>query len=188
MLPLACAAQDKWEQLRKDGIHDPRSPVVSDNILQEPADALSKLIPDTAGNQVLWMRALESGQINPRASLNPSTEVRVLDQDIFLDLRGSMPIVKFPHKQHTLWLDCANCHEHLFKSKSGENRYSMLAILNGEQCGVCHGAVSFPLTECMRCHSVKRDQWGRPMDPRVKIPEAESEPTPAPQPLKQGGK
>lgn len=136
-------------------------------MLQEPADALSKLTPDYAGNLVLWVKALEKGEINPRANLNPNTEVRVLDQDILLDLQGGMPIVRFPHKQHTLWLDCANCHEHLFKSKAGANKYSMLAILNGEQCGVCHGAVSFPLTECFRCHSVTRSGQQKPADPKA---------------------
>lgn len=174
LLAFPVQAQQGWSPLDKDGIHDLRSPAIKERMLQEPDSALSKLVPDHAGNKVLWMRALETGQINPRASLNPKTEVRVLDQDIFLNLRGSMPIVMFPHRQHTLWLDCANCHEHLFKSKSGENRYSMLAILNGEQCGVCHGAVSFPLTECSRCHSIGRDQWGRPTDPRVKLPEFEN--------------
>lgn len=162
----------KWDPLVKDGVHDPKGPAVKEKMLQEPRDALSKLVPDTAGNMVLWMRALEGGQINPRASLNPSTEVRVLDQDIFLNLQGGMPIVKFPHKQHTLWLDCANCHEHLFKSKTGSTKFSMLSILEGEQCGVCHGAVSFPLTECFRCHSVPRDNKGFPADPRALLPGA----------------
>ena len=32
----------------------------------------------------------------------------------------------------------------------------MLLILAGEKCGLCHGAVAFPLTECLRCHSVQR--------------------------------
>jgi c(7)-type cytochrome triheme protein len=67
-----------------------------------------------------------------------------------------MPIVRFPHRQHTLWLDCVNCHDHLFKAETGATNFSMLKILEGEQCGVCHGAVSFPLTECFRCHSVAR--------------------------------
>jgi hypothetical protein len=31
-----------------------------------------------------------------------------------------------------------------------------MLILSGEKCGLCHGAVSFPLTECKRCHSVDR--------------------------------
>jgi ribosomal protein L40E len=34
---------------------------------------------------------------------------------------------------------------------------SMFAILQGEFCGRCHGAVSFPLTECRRCHSVPQN-------------------------------
>ena len=160
----------EWEPLKADNIHDPKGPAIKDKLLQEPKDALSKLTKDTTGNLVRWVQALEKGEINPRASLSPKTEVRVLDQDIFLNLQGGMPIVKFPHKQHTLWLDCANCHEHLFKSKTGSTKFSMLAILEGEQCGQCHGAVSFPLTECFRCHSVTRDGQGRPSDPRALLP------------------
>jgi c(7)-type cytochrome triheme protein len=45
----------------------------------------------------------------------------------------------------------------LFKSKAGATKQlNMFQILQGEYCGVCHGAVSFPLTECKRCHSVER--------------------------------
>ena len=101
-----------------------------------------------------WVQALDSGAINPRTNIQPETQVRLRDQDIIISKFGSMPAVKFPHRQHTLWLDCSNCHEHLFKSKAGANAFSMQAILDGEQCGLCHGAVSFPLTECNRCHSV----------------------------------
>jgi c(7)-type cytochrome triheme protein len=148
------AAQQMWDRLRKDGIHDPRSPGVA--LKQEPADALSKLTPDSAGNQVRWVQALEKGEINPRASLRPDTKINVYDADVLLNINGGMPIVRFPHRQHTQWLDCSNCHDHLFKAQAGANKLSMLSILNGEQCGVCHGAVSFPLTECDRCHSVPR--------------------------------
>jgi len=167
---VAAWAQDEWLPLRKDGIHDPKAPSIRQ--LQQPADALSKLTPDTAGNLVRWVQALEKGEINPRASLSPNTEVRVLDLDVLLNLKGGMPIVRFPHKAHTLWLDCANCHDHLFKAQAGANQYSMFAILQGEQCGVCHGAVSFPLTECYRCHSVVRPGQGRPANPRSLLPVA----------------
>jgi c(7)-type cytochrome triheme protein len=143
-----------WEGLRKDGIHDPRGPAVKEK--QEPAEALSKLTPDTTGNMVRWVRALEKGEINPRASIRPGTKIQVYDSDVLLNVQGGMPIVRFPHRQHTEWLDCSNCHDHLFKAQAGANKLSMLAILQGEQCGVCHGAVSFPLTECFRCHSVPR--------------------------------
>jgi c(7)-type cytochrome triheme protein len=149
-------AQRKWAPLARDGLHDPANPGLAR--LQQPAAALGNLAPDTAGNQVRWVEALEKGEIQPRASILPGTRVEVKDGDILLNLRGGTPIVRFPHRQHTLWLDCSNCHEHLFKSQAGANRLSMLAILQGEQCGVCHGAVSFPLTECSRCHSVPRRQ------------------------------
>ncbi|HEY6863939.1 MAG TPA: c(7)-type cytochrome triheme domain-containing protein [Burkholderiales bacterium] len=143
-----------WLPLARDGVHDPSSPSLQ--LLQEPREALSGLAPDTAGNQVRWVEALDKGQISPRTNILPETKVNVLDLDVLMNLRGGTPIVRFPHRQHTLWLDCSNCHEHLFKSKAGANKLSMLQILQGEQCGVCHGAVSFPLTECTRCHSVPR--------------------------------
>jgi len=152
-MPWPAAARD-WLPLARDGIHDPTNPGLSR--LQEPGKALSTLAPDTAGNLVRWVEALERGQIQPRANILPGTRVEVKDGDILLNLKGGTPIVRFPHRQHTLWLDCSNCHDHLFKPKIGENRLNMMAILQGEQCGVCHGAVAFPLTECNRCHSVSR--------------------------------
>lgn len=154
----------EWTPLREDGIHDPRGPAVKQK--QEPAEALSKLTPDTAGNMVRWVQSLEKGEINPRASIRPDTKIRVYDSDVLLNLRGGMPIVRFPHRQHTLWLDCSNCHDELFKAQAGANKFSMLKILEGEQCGQCHGAVSFPLTECFRCHSVARPGQG----PRPSLP------------------
>lgn len=154
LLASAGAGGSDWESLNKDGIHDPRSPAIRQ--LQEPAEALSKLTPDTAGNMVRWVQSLEKGEINPRANIRPDTKIRVYDSDVLLNLKGGMPIVRFPHRQHTLWLDCVNCHDHLFKAEAGATKFSMLKILEGEQCGVCHGAVSFPLTECFRCHSVAR--------------------------------
>lgn len=148
----AWAAPSLWRSLHNDGVHDPAGPAIG--VLQEPAEALAPLPRDSAGNLVSWVRAIDSGAINPRTNLFPETVVRVLDQDIIIAKYGSMPAVKFPHRQHTLWLDCTNCHDSLFKARIGANKFSMTAILNGEQCGLCHGAVAFPLTECNRCHSV----------------------------------
>jgi len=149
----ACAGD--WRSLSNDGIHDPTSPAVKR--LMEPRDGLSRLPPDDVGNQVRWVHALEQGLINPRTNILPETKVDVLDKDILMDLYGSMPIVRFPHKAHTQWLDCKNCHDHLFKMKTGTSGISMLNILDGEQCGLCHGAVAFPLSKCDRCHSVSRN-------------------------------
>jgi c(7)-type cytochrome triheme protein len=153
-------AQGQWAPLRKDGLHDPRSPAVKQ--LQEPREALTKLPPDNTGNMVRWVEALQSGVIVPRPSLKPDVKANILDQDILLDLKGSMPIVLFPHKRHTEWLDCANCHDEVFKKQTGATRITMSLILAGEQCGICHGAVSFPLTECFRCHSVMRPDQTKP--------------------------
>jgi c(7)-type cytochrome triheme protein len=159
-----------WMPLAKDGLHDPKSPGTRQ--LQEPASALSVLAPDTAGNQVRWMEALERGQIIPRSSINPGTEVRLLETDILLNLKGGTPIVKFPHRQHTLWLDCSNCHEEPFVSVAGANKFDMRKILQGQQCGICHGAVAFPLTECKRCHSVARTGGRAPSYPAGARPPA----------------
>jgi c(7)-type cytochrome triheme protein len=144
----------KWDSLAKDGVHDPRSPAIG--VLQEPGAALSRLPPDTAGNQVRWVDALRDGSINPRSSLRPEAKVRLLETDILMSRYGSLRAVRFPHLEHTLWLDCSNCHEKLFKSQAGANKITMLQILQGEQCGQCHGAVAFPLTECNRCHNTAR--------------------------------
>jgi c(7)-type cytochrome triheme protein len=99
----------------------------------------------------------------PRSQLFDTTEVNVLDLDIIMDATGEMAMVRFPHKAHTEWLDCSNCHDHIFKKKAGGNPVNMFAILAGEYCGRCHGAVAFPLTECRRCHSVSRFSFrGKP--------------------------
>jgi c(7)-type cytochrome triheme protein len=153
-----------WAPLARDGVHDPTGPAITQ--LQQPAEALAALPPDSAGNMVRWVQALDTGVITPRASILPGTAVRLREDDIIIARFGSMPAVKFPHRQHTLWLDCSNCHPAPFKDKVGANRLSMLAILNGEQCGLCHGAVSFPLTECNRCHSVPNDS----LRPRAAVP------------------
>lgn len=153
----AAQAPDKrrWLPLDKDGVHDPAGPAVK--LLQDPREALAPLAPDTAGNQVRWMEALAKGQIKPRSRVTPDPRVDELrETEIFLNLKGGTPIVRFPHKQHTLWLDCANCHDEIFKREVGGSRLDMRRILQGEQCGVCHGAVAFPLTECNRCHNTSR--------------------------------
>ena len=69
-----------------------------------------------------------------------------------------MPDVVYPHKQHTQWLDCANCHPAIFIPQKGANQISMASILLGEKCGVCHGKVAFPVSDCRRCHSQPKEQ------------------------------
>ena len=155
-LAAGVTAEDKrtWKSLAEDGVHDPASPALKD--LQAPGEALSKLPAETAGDRVRWGEALDKGLIAPRSGVDPKsgTDATVLDNDIVLNPHGSMPAVRFPHRSHTQWLECTSCHEDLFKMEKGASGISMLRILEGEQCGVCHGAVAFPLTECKRCHNV----------------------------------
>lgn len=153
---LAAANAEKppprWTSLARDGIHDPQDDALP--YLQEPAEALS-LLPqaDVGGNNVNWVKALQSGAITPRAKIAEQTKVRVLDLDVVMPNTAGMPAVVFPHRAHTEWLDCSNCHDKIFKEKAGATKFGMFDILQGNYCGQCHGAVAFPLTECLRCHS-----------------------------------
>jgi len=158
-IPPVATAEDTrtWLPISEDNLHDPDLEALQ--LLQNPSDALRDLPSDYVGNQVAWVQALAEGTIAPRANLYPGTRIRVVDQDIIMGNTGGMPLVMFPHREHTEWLDCSNCHEQVFKSKVNANNFSMFDILAGEKCGICHGAVSFPLTECNRCHSVLRETF-----------------------------
>jgi c(7)-type cytochrome triheme protein len=102
---------------------------------------------------------MDQGLIEPRNSITPvSTPPIVLDLNIIREVKGSMPDVVYPHKQHTQWLDCSNCHPAIFIPQKGANQISMASILLGEKCGVCHGKVAFPVSECRRCHSRPKEQ------------------------------
>lgn len=146
------ANPNQWKRLQADGLHDPKGPAIHE--LQQPGEALSALPGDSAGNNVNWIRALREKVIAPRTNLFPATNIKVLDMDIIFPNTGNYPYVRFPHKAHTEWLDCVNCHEKIFKLKYRATPIKMSAILEGKYCGQCHGAVAFPLTECNRCHSV----------------------------------
>ncbi|MDH5572177.1 MAG: hypothetical protein OEY89_10450 [Gammaproteobacteria bacterium] len=147
--------KSSWKKLAKDNIHDPENPAI--NLLQEPGDALSVLPHDTSGNLVNWVKALEDNVITPRSNILETTKVRIRDDVILMEDTGEVPMVSFSHKAHSLWLDCDNCHEKYFISKTGANPINMFKILSGNYCGRCHGTVAFPLTECNRCHSVPRE-------------------------------
>ena len=136
----------------EDGIHDPSIEEVF--LLQPPLTGLAGLPTSVAGNRVDWVKALNEGKITPRFDrLDPQVQAAVMDLNIVREVKGSMPDVVYPHKQHTQWLDCSNCHPAIFKPQKGANAMSMAAIMVGEQCGVCHGKVAFPLSECRLCHS-----------------------------------
>ncbi len=136
----------------EDGIHDPSND--GSHTLQPPLAAFSLLPKSNDGNRVDWVKALNDNTIQPRVDRNdPNATPMVMDLNIVREVKGSMPDVVYPHKQHTQWLDCSNCHPAIFIPQKGANQISMAAILMGQKCGVCHGKVAFPVSECRRCHS-----------------------------------
>nr|MDP2191895.1 c-type cytochrome [Rhodoferax sp.] len=136
----------------EDGIHDPANDGTLS--LQPPLTAFAPLPKSNDGNRIDWVKSLNQNLIHPRVDRNdPNTAAMVMDLNIVREVKGSMPDVVFPHKQHTQWLDCSNCHPAIFIPQKGANQISMAAILLGQKCGVCHGKVAFPVSDCRRCHS-----------------------------------
>jgi c(7)-type cytochrome triheme protein len=138
--------------LAQQPIHDSSNPAAGH--LQDLGEATAALPRDRHG-AVDWAKALRTGAITPRASVDGSATQTVLALDVVLRNTKDMPFVRFPHQTHSEWLSCANCHDSLFVPKAGANAISMDKIFRGEYCGACHGRVAF-ITHlaCERCHSV----------------------------------
>jgi len=147
--------------LAKDGIHDPDAEGLK--TLQAPKSAFEKLAHGNSGNYVDWMKAWDKGEISPRYSYEkPDQQPMPMQLNIIRQVKGSTPNVLFPHKAHTLWLDCSNCHPDVFVPKKGANSMSMAEIILGKGCGMCHGKVAFPISECRRCHSESKGKSSEP--------------------------
>ncbi len=69
---------------------------------------------------------------------------------------GMRPVV-FPHWFHRIRFRCKVCHHELgFEMRAGANDISMLDIVNGKFCGMCHnGQVAWAPENCDLCHSGK---------------------------------
>ena len=146
------------ESPRNDGIHDDDNQAIA--ILQDPAVAMAAF-PRDRRQQVDWVATLAAGLIEPRADLLGQTQMQVLDLDVMMKNTQFMPWVRFPHKPHTKWLACSNCHPAIFLPQEGANDISMNKVLRGEYCGVCHDKVAFSLFVCERCHSVPHEGSGK---------------------------
>ncbi|HEY6837818.1 MAG TPA: c(7)-type cytochrome triheme domain-containing protein [Geobacteraceae bacterium] len=106
------------------------------------------------GNGIDWAAALRNDVIAPRTFLKTKSSDLPFDKLLVLEAEMSMiPPAVFPHKSHTDWLDCSNCHPDIFNIKKKTTKhFAMAAILRGEFCGACHLNVAFPMNDCMRCH------------------------------------
>ncbi len=147
----------------EDGIHDVENEATF--ILQSPREAFAELPKTAFGNYVDWVKAIDQKLLRPRWDrLNSAEEPFVMDLDIVRPVKASVPDVVFPHRQHTEWLFCSNCHPAIFIPQKGANQINMSAILLGRKCGVCHGKVSFPITtkSCRKCHSKPKPKGWKP--------------------------
>lgn len=122
-------------------------------LLQAPRSAMGGFPADTLGG-VDWVAALKQGLIDPRADVSGVAVMRRRDDAIIMRNTLDMPWVRFPHAEHTEWLDCSNCHPHPFEAKTGSNEITMDTIMRGRHCGLCHDRVAFSIFACERCHSV----------------------------------
>lgn len=147
------------ETLDAASIHDPDNPELPR--LQTVGEATRHLPTDSIGFPD-WMRALREGLIKPRSSLDGKGSMEVLDLDIIMKNTREMPYVRFPHRSHTMWLDCSNCHPAPFKPVAGSTAIRMADIFRGQYCGMCHDRVAFiTFFSCNRCHSVAQPTGGK---------------------------
>lgn len=161
LLPVACATiNNQSEEVAKPATVrlNPKAPAPAPAELPSRADHLQGLPSADYGNRVDWVQALETGQIEPKAAISGETEPdEVMDLDIIIPVKASMEHVRFSHKIHTQWLTCDSCHAGLFEMEQGSSDVSKAKMIAGENCGVCHGSVAFPIEDCKRCHNVARD-------------------------------
>ncbi|WP_426417172.1 DUF1566 domain-containing protein [Aestuariirhabdus sp. LZHN29] len=134
-----------------DGIHDIENPDIT---LLQRYDRATNEFPLDSRDQVDWAKLLLDGVIEPRTTRDgDQVSMEVWDHTIiFKDTQG-MPWVRFPHKLHSMWLACENCHDQFFQTKTGSVDISMQSIYTGQHCGACHGKVAFSPNSCERCHS-----------------------------------
>ncbi len=137
--------------LKESGIYDSANDSMV--VLQNPVEAVAGF-PKDRRNAVDWVATLGQGLINPRSVLlGHDRKDKPLDLDVVMKNTSTMPYVKFPHKQHTEWLGCENCHPQPFETQAGKTPVTMTKILRGEYCGVCHDRVAFSLFLCEKCHN-----------------------------------
>lgn len=133
--------------------------------VKQLADSFNKTAADLQftrtnyGNCVDWVEVLRQGKIAPRKFLKNKSDDLPFEKLLILEAEWSMiPPSIFPHKLHTEWLDCSNCHPDIFNIKKKTTKhFSMAYILRGQFCGACHLTVAFPMNDCVRCHPKEQD-------------------------------
>ncbi|MBI5599055.1 MAG: hypothetical protein HY890_04885 [Deltaproteobacteria bacterium] len=127
-----------------------------------PKALAESTLPKDKYGLINWVESVKTNMIRPRASIDPKEEeMPPMELDIIIEAKSDyVNDVKYPHWIHTYWLKCEICHDTkggaMFIPQKGANNMSMLGIGEGKWCGRCHGKVSFPLADCLRCHTVPK--------------------------------
>jgi c(7)-type cytochrome triheme protein len=108
------------------------------------------------GNKVDW----EAAEITRRITLTdtlPEISVKraalAVPKDYSIEAKISgLPQIIFSHRKHATWNGCELCHPEVFAVKAGTTKYTMQDIFAARYCGLCHGSVAFPASDCQRCH------------------------------------
>ncbi|MEK6838101.1 MAG: c(7)-type cytochrome triheme domain-containing protein, partial [Nanoarchaeota archaeon] len=120
-----------------------------------PTAMATVLLPKDKYGLVDWAKAAKQDLIKPKAGFTPEEEEDeiIMDLDVVIEAKSDfVNDVVYPHYIHTWWLSCSVCHPAIFIPSKGANNMTMVEISRGKFCGRCHGKVSFPLTDCFRCH------------------------------------
>jgi c(7)-type cytochrome triheme protein len=113
---------------------------------------------ERGGNGINWEKAEEDGLLKltdyvEGVSTRRPPMSNQKDFAIGAKVEG-VPEIIFSHKKHTVWNGCELCHPDIFVGvKKGTEKYSMIDLFAGKYCGACHGKVSFPQSDCRRCHT-----------------------------------
>ncbi|MFQ5899958.1 MAG: c(7)-type cytochrome triheme domain-containing protein [Thermodesulfobacteriota bacterium] len=129
-----------------------------------------------------WVGMMNSGVIKPIHSLDPDEKDETRETEIlFQVLSDFVDNILWPHKLHTYWVKCEQCHEGkgekqmLFKPVLGANKIRMRTMVKEKKfCIHCHGKVSFPIADCIRCHKYPKDaEFDENVLKREELPDAQ---------------
>jgi len=102
-----------------------------------------------------WLTLKKEGIFKPIESLIEGYEQKIRDNQILFVSKSKLENVLFSHNVHSSWIKCESCHPAIFED-SLKNKVKMVRMSKGENCGYCHGKVSFTFADCKRCHSQEK--------------------------------
>lgn len=104
-----------------------------------------------------WLELKRKNVFKPISSLNKDFNEEIRDNRILFKVRSDfVNNVLFDHKVHSTWIKCSVCHPKIFNEELNANDIQMREMQEGKFCGHCHSHVSFPMANCLRCHTQPR--------------------------------